>query len=159
MHYSSGMMKEFAYLGLAQKLLESSKLVVEHGALPFEALIDDYHDNKRINRRIEKLQEQINAMVALAVFKNSPFFAKVQSLGLKMMSIAPAKVQGELLAVYVLWYRFQPHEREKPLHEIFKPLSEKDGELFGILELFEKHMDDDYISQMEELGRLIARLL
>jgi len=72
MNYSSGMMKEFAYLGLAQKLLESSRLVVEHGALPFEALIDDYHDNKRINRRIEKLQKQIEALIALATYKNSP---------------------------------------------------------------------------------------
>lgn len=93
-----------------------------------------------------------------ALYPKSPFYPKVQGLGLEMMSIAPQEVQGEVLALYILWYRFQPHERDKPLHEIFKPLSEKDGELFGILELFEKHMSDDYIARMEELGRVIARL-
>lgn len=156
---SNGMMKEFAYLGLVHNLLCSSALVVRHGALPFDPLIDDYHDNKRINRRIEKLQQQIEGLLQLALYKDSPFYAKVQSLGLKMMSIAPQRVQGEILALYVLWYRFQPHEREKPLHPLFETFSQKDGELFGIIALFEKHMDEAYVAQMEELGRVIARLL
>lgn len=159
---SQGVMNEFAYLGLAHTLLKSSELTEElKDDLPIDSykpLIDDYHDNKRINRRLEKLIKQIEAVMKPALYPKSPFYPKVQGLGLELMSIAPQEVQGEVLALYILWYRFQPHERDKPLHEMFKPLSEKDGELFGVLELFEKHMSDDYIAKMEELARVIARL-
>ena len=156
---SSGYIKELAFVGFAYALLDIATKC-ENGEIKsglFTSYKTNYRDNKRIDRRIAKLKSELLAVMKKNVKHNKAVQLKQNQIMRDIISIAPKTCQPDTLALYTLWYRFQPHERDKPLHEDFLWLTKIDGQLFGIIELLEKVLNYNEILEMEKLSEKIAR--
>ena len=157
---SSGYIKELAFVGFAYALLDIATKC-ENGEIEsglFTSYKTNYKDNKRIDRRIAKLKSELLAILKKNVKHNKAIQLKQTKIMRDIITMAPKTCQPDTLALYTLWFRFQPHERDKPLHEDFAQLTKIGGQLFGIVELLEKVVSYNDILEMENLSERIARL-
>jgi len=135
--YSSGFIKELSYVLLAYGLLQVTE---ELESLPDkEGLYEtklDYKSQKQISRRVLNLKEELQSF-----YKQYPSLmpkVRIKSdklFKLLMSKIYNKKVQLDYLACYILLLRFQPHERDKKLHEDFNWLVTKDSQLLAIMDI------------------------
>ena len=157
-YHSSGYIKEVAILGTCLGLLSvgqecSEGKYSDDYYTPYNV---DYATDKRINRRIEKLRDEITTFIkSLDEVTRTKAYEKQKSVLLHLQGLCPKMIQPDALAVMLLWYRFQGHERTKPLHDDFKQFA-KDSELFGIIELLENTPIANNIETMDKLAKDIA---
>ena len=136
---SSGFISELSYCSLAYGLLHVSNEIEndqceETGATRRGA---DYKTSKQLNRRIEALKTELWQFMA----KYAHDTKRIKSRNERLFRLALSKVhdtiQLDYLALWVLYLRFQPNERNKPLDEAFTWICDKEGQLLAIMDLLD----------------------
>ena len=140
MTYSSGYKSELAYAQLAITLLEVAGEV--------EMPDSKYEVNEELTRRLMKLKDELASF--LGTYVGIDFSVKYDKLinRLKREKL----IQPDFLACYVLLIRFQPHERNRPLHQHFEWITSKDGQLCACIDMIKELLSDE----LEESSYLLA---
>lgn len=129
--YSSSYKSELAYVQLAFTLLEVAGDV--------EITDSKYEANKKLTRRLMKLKDELSNF--LDAYEDVNFSLKYDKLinRLKREKL----IQPDFLACYVLLIRFQPHERDRPLHQHFEWITSKDGQLCACIDMIKEILSDE----------------
>ena len=142
MTYSSGYKSELAYIQLAYTLLDIAGEV--------EVSDSRYEANKKLTRRLLKLKEELGEFLLERSRYGIDFSSKYDKLinRLKREKL----IQPDFLACYVLLIRFQPHERNRPLHQHFEWITSKDGQLCACIDMIKEILSDE----LDESSYLLA---
>ena len=158
---SGGFISELSYISLAYGLLHVSDEIEsdkceETGATRRGA---DYKTNKQLTRRINALEKELFSFME----KNANESNRIRSRNEKLFRITMSKVhdsiQLDYLACWILYLRFQPTERDKPLHDDLKWICDKESQLMGIIDLLEQTECAAKNGEMYELANEIVREL
>ena len=138
---SGGYILDLAYLNLAISIAKvaQDELSESDGVIPITKAIS-YHDNKKIDRRLNALIDDGRKLLA----EQTP--QDLQRLKLKMAMVWKDMLELtkrdlinlENLALFILFCRFC--ERDKPLHNDFEPFT-KAERYFGITDILNKNGD------------------
>lgn len=151
---SGGFLNELSFIYLATGLIETSQ-DIEKEDTHYDELVKrggDYHVNKQLSRRIDKLKEELVEFIKQYQFAHEIGRAKREKLLRNTLAKANSSIQLDYLACWILYLRFQPNERTKPLDEAFKLIANKESQLLGIIELLGKTASADKDSEMYELA-------
>lgn len=158
---SGGFISELSFVSLAYGLLHVSNEIENEkceniGATKRGA---DYKISKRLKRRINTLKTELWEFMA----KYAEHSDRIRSRNEKLFRLALSKVHNSIqldyLALWVLYLRFQPNERNKPLHDDFKWICDKEGQLMGIIDLLAQTACAEQDGEMYELANEIVREL
>lgn len=130
---SSGFVSDMAYISLAYGLLCA-------GAEEKHTRKGDYKTDKQLDRRLEALKDELYAFMSNYSYIAHEAQTKGTMLCNKLFGYVEYKnPQVDYLACYVLKFRFMPlRKRLMPLHDDFKWIISKKGQLHAILELLDK---------------------
>ena len=137
---SSGFISELSYISLCYGLIHTAK-EVESGTCPeFGATKRgaDYKVNKQLDRRMEKLKDELWHFMALYKDHADKVMIKNRKLFSLVLSHISNTIQLDYLAVMVLHLRFSPNERSKPLDDVFEWITNSEGQLMAIMDLLDK---------------------
>ena len=140
MRKSSGFINELCYVSLAYGLMDASKAVENGTCEPFGATKRgaNYSVDKQIQRRMDTLKDELWQFMSKYADDRKRILTKSQKLFRLALSHITDAIQLDYLAVYILYIRFAPNERNKPLDDDFKWITEKEGSLFTIIDLLGK---------------------
>ena len=156
---SSGFISELSYISLAYGLMHTA-LEVENGTCDeFGATKRgaSYQVNKQLDRRISKLKDELWHFMKLYSHASDKVMIKNRKLFSLVLSHVKDTIQLDYLAVMVLSLRFEPHNRNKPLHNDFTWLTNSDGQLMAIMDLLDKTECADKNGEMYKLAELIVQ--
>ena len=151
---SGGFLSELSFVYLATGLIETS-CDVERSENDFDELIKrggDYKINKQLERRMDKLKEELVEFIKKYQFAHEQGRAKREKLLRSTLAKAKSAIQLDYLACWILYLKFQPNERSRPINDAFKWITDKENQLFGIIELLGKTKSADKDSEMYELA-------
>ena len=137
---SSGFISELSYISLCYGLIHTAQ-EVESGKCPeFGATKRgaDYKVNKQLDRRMEKLKDELWHFMALYKDHADKVMIKNRKLFSLVLSHISNTIQLDYLAVMVLHLRFSPNERSKPLDDVFEWITNSEGQLMAIMDLLDK---------------------
>lgn len=133
---SKGFLKDLTYLSLAQGLLyagiEAEKAKDNNGAILKNV---NYRLNKRITQRAETLRNNILNILK----KNKIYYDKItnyKNLLFAEIVKTDKPLQLEILGLYIIFCRF--YERDKPLDDEFKPILNKENQIFTLIDLLDE---------------------
>ena len=158
---SSGFISELAFLYLASGLIETSE-DVEAKPQSYDEVEkrgSDYHTNKKISRRVNNLKSEIDTFITKYQSVHQRGRAKREALLRRTLAKAKTSLQLDYLACWILYLRFQPTERDKPLHDDLKWICDKEGQLMGIIDLLEQTECAAKNGEMYDLANEIVREL
>ena len=158
---SSGFISELSYCSLAYGLLHVSNEIEndqceETGATRRGA---DYRTSKQLNRRIEALKTELWQFMAKYAHDTKRIKSRNERLFRLALSKVHNSIQLDYLACWVLYLRFQPTERNKPLHDDFKWICDKEGQLMGIIDLLSQTACASKDGEMYEIANNLVREL
>ena len=136
---SSGFIIDLSYVSLAYGLMHTA-LEIEKGTCEeFGATKRgaDYKVNKQLDRRIEKLKDELWAFMKIYSSYADKVMVKNRRLFTLVLSHITDSIQLDYLAVIVLHLRFLPNERSKPLDEAFSWITNSEGQLLAIMDLLD----------------------
>lgn len=151
---SGGFLSELSFIYLATGLIETSQ-DIEKENTHYDELVKrggDYHVNKQLERRIDKLKEELTEFIKQYQFAHETGRAKREKLLRNTLAKATNSIQLDYLACWILYLRFQPNERTKPLNDAFKWVTDKESQLLSIIELLGKTASADKDSEMYDLA-------
>lgn len=160
-YISGGFLNELSFIYLATGLIETSQ-DIEAKKESYDELVKrggDYHINKQLQRRIDKLKEELVEFIKQYQFAHEIGRAKREKLLRNTLAKANSSIQLDYLACWILYLRFQPNERTKPLNDAFKWVTAKESQLLSIIELLGKTASADKDSEMYDLANEIVREL
>lgn len=155
--FSSGYINEMAYVLLAYGLICASEEVFDKkcasdGVTPRSI---GYREDKKITRRLSTLRDELLTFIRKHGELQLVVEAKKQRLFNAIVSYTQSNTPIlEYLVCYILYLRFQEHERTKPLHVHFAWLSDKDGTLFQIIDL----MNTKYGDREMDMFKIAAKI-
>ena len=158
---SGGFISELSFISLAYGLLHVSNEIENDkcedvGATKRGA---DYKVSKQLNRRIDTLKTELLEFMA----KYAEHSDRIRSRNERLFRLALSKVHNSIqldyLACWVLYLRFQPTERNKPLHDDFKWICDKEGQLMGIIDLLSQTACASKDGEMYEIANNLVREL
>ena len=158
---SSGFISELSYISLAYGLLHVSNEIEnekceETGATRRGA---DYKTSKQLNRRIVALKTELWEFMAKYANESKRIKSRNERLFRLALSKVHDTIQLDYLALWVLYLRFQPNERSRPLDDAFTWICDKEGQLMGIIDLLEQTECAAKNCEMYELANEIVREL
>ena len=156
---SSGFITELSYISLAYGLMHTA-LEIEKGTCEeFGATKRgaDYKVNKQLDRRIEKLKDELWAFMKIYSSYADKVMVKNRQLFRLVLSHINNNIQLDYLAVMVLHLRFAHNERSKPLDEAFSWITNSEGQLLTIMDLLDTTSCRDKESEMFKLADKIVR--
>jgi len=158
---SSGFISELSYCSLAYGLLHVSNEIEndqceETGATRRGA---DYRTSKQLNRRIVALKTELWQFMAKYAHDTKRIKSRNERLFRLALSKVHNSIQLDYLACWVLYLRFQPTERNKPLHDDFKWICDKEGQLMGIIDLLSQTACASKDGEMYEIANNLVREL
>ena len=158
---SGGFISELSFLYLASGLIETSEDLEKSNQNydEIEKRGGDYHTNKKISRRVKNLKKEIDLFLAKYQYAHKKGRAKRESLLRCALAKAKTPLQLDYLACWVLYLRFQPTERNKPLHDDFKWICDKEGQLMGIIDLLSQTACASKDGEMYEIANNLVREL
>lgn len=136
--FSSGYVSEMAYILLAYGLICASEEVFEkkcpsNGITPRSV---GYRADKQISRRLSTLKMELLKFIQSHGEMQKVVEPKKKKLINAVVSYTQTNMPVlEYLVCYILYIRFQNHERNRPLHNHFAWLSDKDGSLFQVIDI------------------------
>ena len=136
---SAGFIIDLSFVSLAYGLMHTA-LEIEKGTCEeFGATKRgaDYKVNKQLDRRIEKLKDELWHFMALYQEQAEKVMVKNRRLFTLVLSHITDSIQLDYLAVMVLHLRFLPNERSKPLDEAFSWITNSEGQLMAIMDLLD----------------------
>jgi len=156
---SGGFINELSYCSLAYGLISASKSVEDGTCEPFGATKRGavYKVNKKIDRRLTKLQKELWEFMAIYANESKRVLSKSEKLFRLALSHITDAIQLDYLAIMILSLRFQPHERNMPLNDAFKWITKKESSLYEILDLLGETKCSNKESEMYQLANLIVR--
>lgn len=156
---SSGFITDLSYVSLCYGLLHTA-LEIEKGTCEeFGATKRgaDYKVNKQLDRRIEKLKDELWHFMALYQEHAEKVMVKNRRLFTLVLSHITDSIQLDYLAVMVLHLRFAPNERSKPLDDAFSWITNSESQLLAIMDLLDTTSCRDKESEMFKLADKIVR--
>lgn len=156
---SSGFITELSYISLCYGLMHTA-LEIEKGTCEdFGATKRgaDYKVNKQLDRRIEKLKDELWAFIKIYSSHADKVMVKNRRLFTLVLSHITDSIQLDYLAVMVLNLRFAPNERNKPLDDAFSWITNSEGQLLAIMDLLDTTSCRDKESEMFKLADKIVR--
>ena len=151
---SGGFLSELSFVYLATGLIETSQ-DYENKTNEYDELVrrgGDYKINKQLTRRIDILKEELVKFLQKYSFAHEQGKAKRKKLLRNTLIKAKSAIQLDYLACWILYLKFQPNERSRPINDAFKWITDKENQLFGIIELLGKTSSADKDSEMYELA-------
>ena len=138
MKYSSGYANEMAYVllcyGLTCASLEVANENIPHDGITKRSI--GYKDDKRSTRRLTALNEELLKFIRQHGEMQLVIEPKKQRLFNAIVNYTQHNNPIlEYLVCYILYLRFQKHERNRPLHQDFHWLASKDGSLFQVIDI------------------------
>ena len=136
---SAGFITDLSYVSLCYGLLHTA-LAIEKGTceeLGATKRGADYKVNKQLDRRIEKLKDELWHFMAIHKEYSEKVMVKNRRLFTLVLSHITDSIQLDYLAVMVLHLRFAPNERNKPLDEAFSWITNSEGQLMAIMDLLD----------------------
>ncbi|NBK99779.1 MAG: hypothetical protein EOM50_17565 [Erysipelotrichia bacterium] len=137
---SAGFIIDLSFVSLAYGLMHTA-LEIEKGTCEeFGATKRgaDYKVNKQLDRRIEKLKDELWHFMKIYSSYADKVMVKNRQLFRLVLSHITDSIQLDYLAVIVLHLRFLPNERSKPLDEAFSWITNSEGQLMAIMDLLDK---------------------
>ena len=156
---SSGFIIDLSFVSLAYGLMHTS-LEIEKGTCEdFGATRRgaDYKVNKQLDRRIEKLKDELWAFMKIYSSYADKVMVKNRQLFRLVLSHINNNIQLDYLAVMVLHLRFSPNERNKPLDDAFSWITNSEGQLLAIMDLLDTTECRNKESEMFKLADKIVR--
>lgn len=156
---SGGFINELSFLYLASGLIETSEDVEAKPDfyIEVEKRGCDYHSGKKISRRVNNLKKEIDDFIKKYQSVHEKGRAKREALLRRTLAKAKTSLQLDYLACWVLYLRFQPEERNKPLHHDFKWVCDKEGQLMGIIDLLSQTECASKDGEMYEIANNLVR--
>ena len=156
---SAGFIIDLSFVSLAYGLMHTA-LEIEKGTCEdFGATKRgaDYKVNKQLDRRIEKLKDELWAFMKIYSSYADKVMVKNRRLFTLVLSHITDSIQLDYLAVIVLNLRFAPNERNKPLDEAFSWITNSEGQLMSIMDLLDTTGCRNKESEMFLLADKIVR--
>ena len=156
---SSGFIIDLSFVSLAYGLMHTA-LEIEKGTCEdFGATKRgaDYKVNKQLDRRIEKLKDELWAFMKIYSSYADKVMVKNRRLFTLVLSHITDSIQLDYLAVIVLNLRFAPNERNKPLDDAFSWITNSEGQLLAIMDLLDTTECRNKESEMFKLADKIVR--
>ena len=156
---SSGFIIDLSFVSLAYGLMHTA-LEIEKGTCEdFGATRRgaDYKVNKQLDRRIEKLKDELWAFMKIYSSYADKVMVKNRRLFTLVLSHITDSIQLDYLAVIVLNLRFAPNERNKPLDDAFSWITNSEGQLLAIMDLLDTTECRNKESEMFKLADKIVR--
>ena len=146
MNKSAAFIKELSYCYLAKALFDVSEKIEKekdgYGEVELRKL--DYHTSKKLDRRIKTLKDELFAFIQKNIHLHKKSEAKRERLVRSTIKRAEnATIQLDLLACYILYLRFQPHERNTKLYDEFRWITQKESQLMAIIDLLSATNKDE----------------
>lgn len=136
---SGGYILDLAYLNMAIAIIQVAQndLSESEGVVPITEGIS-YHDNKKIDRRLNALLEEGRKIVRNQSIENlRRLRTKSNLVWQDMLELTKGElINLENLSLFILFCRFC--ERDKPLHSDFEPFT-KAERYFGITDILNKN--------------------
>lgn len=136
---SAGFITDLSFVSLAYGLMHTA-LEIEKGTCEdFGATKRgaDYKVNKQLDRRIEKLKDELWHFMKIYSSYADKVMVKNRRLFTLVLSHITDSIQLDYLAVMVLHLRFAPNERNNPLDEAFSWITNSEGKLMAIMDLLD----------------------
>lgn len=158
---SGGFINELSFLYLASGLIETSEDVESKPDfyIEVEKRGCDYQSGKKISRRVNNLKKEIDDFIKKYQSVHEKGRAKREALLRRTLAKAKTALQLDYLACWILYLRFQPTERDKPLHDDFKWICDKEGQLMGIIDLLSQTACASKDCEMYEIANNLVREL
>ena len=134
---SGGFISDLSFVSLAYGLMHVA-METAHGTCDDIGATTrgaDYATNKKIDRRIEKLKEELVLFMTAYAKEKERVEVKNRKLFKLAMSHVKDSIQLDYLACWVLYLRFAPNERNKPLDKAFEWVTNSEGQLMAIIDL------------------------
>ena len=151
---SGGFLSELSFVYLACGLIETAQ-DVEKDTTEYDELVKrkgDYKTNKQLERRMEALKKELIAFIVKYNFAHEQGKPKREKLLRNTLVKAKTAIQLDYLACWILYLKFQPNERSRPLNDAFSWIADKESQLLGIIELLGKTQSANKDSDMYKLA-------
>ena len=152
---SSGAIKDLSYISLCYGLFKTA-LEIEDGTCSDDGAIkrNHYKTSKRLNRRIEKLRDRLYSVMQKYAHE-SPRVRKINEKLFRGTMVGTEPTQLDYLGVFIYLLRF--YERDKPVMEDFKVISE--SELYELSDLVGMTQAGGSEGRMYELACEMVKVL
>lgn len=154
---------DFAYLLFAKGMLSTS-LMVDNNRRDADIVSvkkGDYHTIKQINRRVEFLYKELDAVADKYFYMIPKSAKKAEKMLNSVLALREGKnLQLDYLACYVLKMRFMPiRGRSTPIHESMSWLASKNSQVISIMDLLDKTEEAEKDEKMAELAKYVCKNL